>query len=270
MLKSLIPAIQSEIDQLDSLILNCAQRIAASEVVGRLRISYSKEHPQYFLVTKETGKSGRYLKRAESNLIKQLAQQDYDRKVYALARRWRSALLDAMQSFPTEYPSEVYRKTPFRRELIEEKVLTDEEYVKDWQNQPYDVLVYNEHEKKFSTNRGEKVRSKSEKIIADLLYDRKIPYRYEPSVDLPANRYRREHRVYPDFVLLDVKRRREVILEHFGMVSKEEYANQMLRKMRDFAAAGYVLGHTLLVTLESDVVPFDVDGLKVALRLLDM
>ena len=51
------------------------------------------------------------------------------------------------------------------------------------------------------TNNGEIVRSKSEKIIADLLFMLGIPYVYECPLDTPGGT------IYPDFTILDISTR---------------------------------------------------------------
>ena len=65
------------------------------------------------------------------------------------------------------------------------------------------------------TAKGERVRSKSEKILADYFYSRKIPYHYEKPLHLRGYGI-----VYPDFTLLSRKTRREVYWEHEGLVEK--------------------------------------------------
>lgn len=96
------------------------------------------------------------------------------------------------------------------------------------------------------TERGEKVRSKSEKILADKLYSMGIPYRYE--YPLKLGRY---GTVYPDFTLLNVKTRKEYLLEHFGMMDNPEYCQKALLKIEEYARCGIYPGKNLLCTFET-------------------
>lgn len=268
MIRNVIDSMQKEILSLNRCIADVSARIKASKVRGRLRISYQRKKPQYFHVTDKTGQNGRYLKKNEFRLVRELAQAEYDAQLLKLVIKWRDVLQSAVESFPAEYLTDIYQDAPHRRELVENKVVTDVEYVEQWQNAPYKKLDYHEQEKRYPSNRGEYVRSKSEKIIADLLFDWQIPYRYEPEIMIPAGRRRKRHPLYPDFVLLDVVNRQEIVLEHFGLTSDSGYANQMTRKISDYAAAGYVLGKRFLMTVESDSESLDIDGLKAMLEPL--
>lgn len=82
------------------------------------------------------------------------------------------------------------------------------------------------------------VRSKSEKIIADLLDELGIPYRYE----------------------------QEVILEHLGLMDNKEYASRNLRKIAGYVKAGYVQGKTLLISAETRNAPLDIEYLECILK----
>ena len=61
-----------------------------------------------------------------------------------------------------------------------------------------------------TTLAGHKVRSKSEVIIANLLYTNHIPYRYEAALAL------NELTVYPDFTILHPTTQQFFYWEHFG------------------------------------------------------
>lgn len=105
----------------------------------------------------------------------------------------------------------------------------------------------------FPTNKGDNVRSKSEKIIADLLYKYKIPYQYEPEIRLDnGNQY------FPDFVILNVSQRKTVYWEHLGRVDFDDYCVKNMRKLLDYDKAGYVLGENLILTMETAAMPLDV------------
>ena len=55
----------------------------------------------------------------------------------------------------------------------------------------------NPEQKIFYTKKGEYVRSKSEKILADMFYDLNIPYEYECQLIL-----RNGYEYYPDFTFI--------------------------------------------------------------------
>ena len=65
----------------------------------------------------------------------------------------------------------MYQKTKsYRRELICAPVISDDEYIKMWEAVEYERKAFAEDGAEIITERGERVRAKSEKIIADKLY----------------------------------------------------------------------------------------------------
>ena len=98
---------------------------------------------------------------------------------------------------------------------------------------------------RYRTVRGEDVRSKSEQVIANLLYALGIPYRYEPKVRLGKREVR------GDFWLQSkVNPRREYYWEHYGMMEEEEYREKAAEKQREYRGNGYRVGKNLIETYE--------------------
>lgn len=87
-------------------------------------------------------------------------------------------------------------------------------------------------------------------IIADSLYNAGIAYKYEHPLVLGGKTY------YPDFT---VRRRRDGRIfywEHLGGMDDPDYVTRSLRKLSSYAQYGLVCGNDLLITWESEVVPF--------------
>ena len=103
------------------------------------------------------------------------------------------------------------------------------------------------------TEKGEQVRSKSEKIIADKLFMKGIPYVYEQPLYLKGYGY-----VMPDFKILNVKTRKEFFLEHFGMMDEVEYVRKALRKLETFEKNDIYPGEKLLMTFETSDSPINI------------
>lgn len=100
------------------------------------------------------------------------------------------------------------------------------------------------------TQRGEKVRSKSEAIIADELYKRGIPYLYEPIVEVGSIEYK------PDFILMDPSTGKLYMWEHLGLLEKSDYACRTFDKFKDYQSVGWILGVNLITTSETNTFPF--------------
>lgn len=112
----------------------------------------------------------------------------------------------------------------------------------------------------YYTVKGERVRSKSEKIIADTLSKKEIPYHYEFPTELKYKN--RTILIYPDFTILNRRTGKKYILEHLGMMDKTIYFENTLRKLDVYQKNGILLGEGLILTYETSESPLDTSVLK--------
>ena len=132
---------------------------------------------------------------------------------------------------------------------------TDEEFIKNWQNEPYEYNDYREYNKQYTTLRGEKVRSKSEQMIANILFHVGVPYKYECPLFLGFHKY------HPDFTVLDIRRRKVIFWEHFGRADDPHYSSDALFRIAAYSSTGFNIVNDLIVTCESSEKPFDADSI---------
>ena len=100
-----------------------------------------------------------------------------------------------------------------------------------------------------TTLAGHKVRSKSEVIIANLLYTNRIPYRYEAALTL------NELTVYPDFTILHPATQQLFYWEHFGMMDKSTYCDAACNKLKSYCYNGIFPSMQLITTYETGKTP---------------
>ena len=148
-----------------------------------------------------------------------------------------------------------------RRKLVKPYVMTDEQYVENWLSVEYSGKELFEDNSVLLTERGEKVRSKTEKILADKFYSMGIPYRYEYPVNLKGY-----GTVYPDFTLLNIRERKEIYFEHFGMMDHPEYCQKAILKLENYMRNKIYVGKNLLVTFETFRNPLDMKTVEQMLR----
>jgi len=178
--------------------------------------------------------------------------------LYSELKKQEIQIEKALKCLPKSKLMDVFANlTEARKPYVEPYIMPDEEYIKQWLSVEYEGNSFHNEHKKFETERGEFVRSKSEKIIADKLYTMGIPYRYEYPL-----RTSRMGVIYPDFTILLVSSRKECYLEHFGMMDNSDYCERALRRIQDLAHEGILLGKNLFATFESSTVPLDTKSLE--------
>ena len=225
---------------------------------GRLRVS----HNRYYHITKVGDSNGIYIPKNEAPLAAALAKKDYNERFLRYARHELKKLEEVIRMFSKKNADSAYSGlSKSRRELISPYIMTDDLYAQMWQESSFRQNTYMEDKKVYETRRGEKVRSKSEAIIADMLCELKIPYHYEKALTLKKGEIR-----YPDFTLLHKKTRKELYLEHFGLWDMEEYRIDSLIKLREYRENGIYPGKNLIFTYETEAVPLDIKGIRTMLK----
>jgi hypothetical protein len=110
-------------------------------------------------------------------------------------------------------------------------------------DQPAQFSVFRPEGLIHRTERGEKVRSKSEAIIANILNNLGLDYRYEYPIE--GNEWPGIRR--PDFVLFS-KNHKPLLWEHLGMLDDPDYCARWDAKLEWYRANGFTEGINLFVT----------------------
>lgn len=223
---------------------------------GNLRIIKKGQGVEYYYKEpgEKPGANGRYMKKSEYHLAQRLAQRDYDKQILEKVEKRKKAIDNFLTHYDKTELKDVYENTSVqKRRIITPAKLSDEAYVKQWLNITYEGKYFRDNMTEIYTERGERVRSKSEKIIADKLYLLGIPYRYEYPLVLEDN-----VTIYPDFTILNVDTRREFYLEHFGRMDDMEYVEKVVFKLQSYEKNGIYLGVDLFCTYETGKRPLNV------------
>lgn len=214
---------------------------------GRLEISYHHKNKVQYYRKLSTMDRGTYIKVKDKDLAINLAQKDYDQKVLKSIDKELQAIKKFKSSFPKTTAEQVYEKLHRERQKLVDPInLPDDEFLKQWEEFKYKGKGFDDNMPELYTDKNERVRSKSEVIIADSLYKANIPYRYECPLELINGLV-----IYPDFTLLNTKTRENVYWEHLGMMDDANYAEKAIQKINTYMQNGIYLGKNLLVTFET-------------------
>lgn len=220
---------------------------------GCLRISGKRSRSQYYHRTDPSDKLGTYIPRKDQDIAVKLAQKDYDIRLLKVLEKQLKIVERLLNDYDPKAALRVYEElTDPRKKLVTPEFLPDDEFVKQWFERPYKKLGFKKDEPEYYTAKGERVRSKSEILIADALARHNIPYRYEYPIIIDGVPV-----AAPDFNCLNVRLRKDYYWEHLGMMGDNDYANKNVRKLNRYTLADGFDESRLILTFETVTNPLD-------------
>ncbi|MBO4409542.1 MAG: hypothetical protein J5775_02190 [Spirochaetales bacterium] len=240
--------------ELDRLMKNI-DRTDLLSIDGEVRCKTQHGQVRFFL-RKEDG-TFHYLGTDEKSRIGSLCTKSYAVRLRKAAEREKKQMDECVATLASACGRSgedladidlVYGRLPEAvRKYVNPSVVTDDGFARKWQEEKYENR-WMKSTYSFKTRRGEKVRSKSECIIANMLDAAGVPYRYEEIVPLNAMFGVFLH---PDFTVLNKRTRKVYYWEHFGRMGDPEYAAHALPRISEYLNFGFFPGKDLLMTFES-------------------
>ncbi|MGN0412539.1 MAG: hypothetical protein ACI4FV_05830 [Lachnospiraceae bacterium] len=219
---------------------------------------YDKEKCQY---TKH------YIKKEDEELAKILARKGYNMKVKKLLEQELKTLQIYEKSYNEQAVDDVYDSlSEARKNLIHPVRISAREQLRRWNNDCYEPYQEYQEDLIFETDHGEKVRSKSELIIANILFQNKdhLLYKYEKPLELVKQRGIQV--VHPDFTVLNIHTGKITYWEHAGRMDDPRYANQFVQKMNLYLENNIFQGENLIVTYETMNFPLNIQNVKTIIQ----
>lgn len=230
-------------------IINQKKRTLIQAPSGKIHVINSKNRVQYYLKSEENNKPEQYISKTNKRKIQIYLQKRYDEKISKFLERGSKVIekyfseltqLDLqIKKVFSDYPDEV-------KSMVIPVDCSDEEYRKKWEEQNYNGKSISDEIPIYISDKGERVRSKSELNIANALYKKGIPYKYEAPIKLKNNNI-----IYPDFTVLNTRKREVYYWEHRGMMDDREYARHAVNRVKEYQKSGIALGLNLLITEET-------------------
>lgn len=147
----------------------------------------------------------KYIKKGEDSLAKALAQKHYYSVIRPILEEHLKNLKCLGEKCPLDELEEVYDNlSDERKNLVVPIYVGAKEKVRQWQTESYEKNMMYPENLRYETEQGDVVRSKSEVIIANLLYQSRkdILYKYERPLEVLENG--RMKTIYPDFTILNI------------------------------------------------------------------
>ena len=214
---------------------------------------------QYLTRAEKAGTKWRYIRNNDRDLARQLAQKTYHKKVLVSAQKEMAILKKIMTSsiVPVE---RLYSTLPLSIQMLVQPIVeTPKQFYDQWRGTRYAPKEFSPDDfSNYHTMLGERVRSKSEIMIADRLTQHHIPYLYEKPLMLKGF-----GTIRPDFTLLDFANHREIYWEHLGLLDDKDYRESAVKKVREYEKNGIFPGKQLIITAETSRIPLDTDLVEI-------
>lgn len=225
---------------------------------------YACKHGKGYQYYRKEDKKLRYIQAKDKEVVKNSVQLEYDGKVLKAALKEQNKIAEILNVYTNRSVEDVYVSMPDGKKILIAPVsIPDNEYIKLWAEETYEPLGFRENSPEFYSSKGERMRSKSEVIIANTLDRLNIVYKYEKPLMIKSMGI-----VHPDFTILNVKERKEIYWEHLGMLDDQVYRNNAIMKIRDYEKSGYYVGDRLIVTEESLSCPIDIKYIERKVRFI--
>lgn len=229
---------------------------------GRLTYALQKGRRQYYVARSVNGKYVRTGTNKNIGTIKDLARKefliktckqiDYNLKVLKKAiddfkpfdpEVIINSMTAAYRTLPEEY---FFTQDGLRDDFtmsMDERVSMRMRSHEEWAQLPYEQSNFKPEERNKLTSRGQRMRSKTEVMIAEKLYEYGVPFRYEQLIDVG------KWKLAPDFTFED-RRKEEFYWEYCGMMDNIQYVGQHKWKMNVYQENGILPWENLIVTYD--------------------
>ena len=240
---------------LEGRLQNCPQ--------GKIHLVPRSNRVMYYLRRSPSERSGVYISARDEKTIRTYLQKEYDERLLPIVKqeiRELEKFLAADAGFPDQI-RDLYLAFPERaRKYIDAVDLPDGELEQNWRDTAFEPKEVSDIPVKLVTEKGEHVRSKSELNIANALNRRKVPYRYECPLRL------RGGTIYPDFTILNVRKRKVLYWEHRGMMDDRDYARRAVWRLKEYQQNQIYPGARLIITEETSASPLGTDEIYAIIR----
>ena len=205
----------------------------------------------------------KYIRKRDIGIVAALAQKNYYSSVKPLVQKQLKELKQFVNKYPKENLEEIYEALSVeRKRFVKPLQVSVKQKIIQWEAEVYEKNTKYSENLKFETDQGELVRSKSEVIIANLLYQNQnhILYKYERPLEMTIEG--RSKIVYPDFTILSKRTGKIIYWEHAGRMDAPYYVNDFVKKMNTYVTNGLLPGKDVILTYETQNNPLEISAVK--------
>lgn len=212
---------------------------------GKLAAHRAKGKSYYNRIS---GKENLYLGSEDNEVVQALKKRRFLETAIKNIESNQVLMNEYLKEYCPVKPADVMKTLPKAYQTEETFGLADFMDAEKWEAASYEKSEKRPERLFHRTIKGDLVRSKSEAIIANILYNMKIPYHYEENLLLG------HELVAPDFKIAVRSESRFKLLEHCGMMQDPKYRRDFKWKLEHYLLEGYLPWRDIFFTFD------DVDG----------
>lgn len=213
---------------------------------GNLQINKNGKYFKWYKINNST-QDKIYIKKEDHAYAEALAERKYYTSLYNRKKSEINLLNEFLSKEKDikEAPSLYLDDNSPYKPLLNSKFNSFSEQLNQWLNAPYEKNKHYPDYLIHKTLSGQLVRSKSEVMIANALFQNKIPYRYEAAICFEDISF------YPDFTICHPKTLETIYWEHFGLMDKLQYREKTFNKLKVYGNNGIIPSINLITTYET-------------------
>ncbi len=209
------------------------------------RIKGKEYHSYYKELTCDGEKVRLYIPKQKISEAKILAHKTYKSRLLKDKENELKCINYFLKHRIVDHFSELYYPSSPYSSLLSDGI-TEPEL---WEKEPYNKSTEHPEHLIIKAPKGEFVRSKSEAMIAQSLFSKRIPYRYENIHEID------NYPIATDFTIMHPRTGKIILWEHFGLADNPDYQRKIEFKLIKYLKAGYLPGHNMIITFEDSAHP---------------
>lgn len=244
---------KTEYERLDNQITRLERRLKQFPD-GKLICAQNGKHFKWY----RSDLQGRtYIPKNERGLAEELAMKKYlTFQLDDLKKEKRAIQLYLCHHSDESRAEQLLKKSPEYRNLLSNNFLPLSKELDDWAKVSYPRNPMHQETLTYPSSSGNMLRSKSEVLIDMILYQNRIPFRYECELEL------NDGIVYPDFTIRHPRTGKVFYWEHFGMMDNPNYCQNAYTKMQRYTESGIIPTIHLITTYETKKYPLKMDVIE--------
>ncbi len=217
---------------------------------GKLVHSGNGSRRKYYI---SQNHSKTYIPKAKQQLLEELTLKKYLSNLREDYSNELTAINSYLKIHKPFSANELLENDADCRKILSNYFTPNSKIIQTWLQEPF--IQSTEHKENLIHRciSGDIVRSKSEEIIANLLHNHQIPFRYECKLEIDDMIF------YPDFTIMHPKTFKIYYWEHFGMIDIPKYSKNAFSKLNIYSTNGIVPSINLITTFETSKIPLTSD-----------